>query len=89
MWRIRLNAGIGCYQSVLKFLVFCLLLKIVKIKILTCKAIMLPALICGCESWCLTLKEEHRWRTSENRILRRIFGMNIDICILHQFSSAM
>jgi hypothetical protein len=28
----------------------------------------------GCETWSLTLREEHRWRVSENRVLRRIFG---------------
>jgi hypothetical protein len=27
-----------------------------------------------CETWSLTLKEEHRFRVSENRVLRRIFG---------------
>ena len=28
-----------------------------------------------CETWSLTLKEECRLRVSENRILRRIFGL--------------
>jgi hypothetical protein len=28
----------------------------------------------GCETWCLTLREEHRLRVFENRALRRIFG---------------
>jgi hypothetical protein len=28
----------------------------------------------GCEAWSLTLKEEHRLKVSENRMLRRIFG---------------
>jgi hypothetical protein len=27
----------------------------------------------GCETWSLTLREEHRMRMYENRILRRIF----------------
>jgi hypothetical protein len=27
----------------------------------------------GCETWFLTLREEHRLRVFENRILRRIF----------------
>jgi hypothetical protein len=27
----------------------------------------------GCEAWCLTLREEHRLRMFENRVLRRIF----------------
>jgi hypothetical protein len=28
----------------------------------------------GCETWSLTLREEHRQRVLENRVLRRIFG---------------
>jgi hypothetical protein len=29
----------------------------------------------GCETWSLTLREEHRLRVFENRMLRRIFGL--------------
>jgi hypothetical protein len=32
----------------------------------------------GCETWSLTLREEHRLRVIENRILRRIFGPKRD-----------
>jgi hypothetical protein len=32
----------------------------------------------GCEAWYLTLREEHRLRVFENRILRRIFGPKRD-----------
>jgi hypothetical protein len=28
----------------------------------------------GCETWSLTLREKHRLRVFENRVLRRIFG---------------
>jgi hypothetical protein len=28
----------------------------------------------GCETWSLTLREEHRLRVFENTVLRRIFG---------------
>jgi hypothetical protein len=28
----------------------------------------------GCETWSLTLREEHRLRVFENRLFRRIFG---------------
>jgi hypothetical protein len=30
----------------------------------------------GCETWSLTLREEHRLRVFENVVLRRIFGPN-------------
>jgi hypothetical protein len=32
----------------------------------------------GCEAWSLTLREEHRLRVFENRVLRRIFGPKRD-----------
>jgi len=31
----------------------------------------------GCETWSLTLREERRLRVFENRVLRRIFGPEI------------
>jgi hypothetical protein len=31
----------------------------------------------GCETWSLILREEHRLRMFENRLLRRIFGPKI------------
>jgi hypothetical protein len=32
----------------------------------------------GCETWSLTLREEHRQRVFENRVLWRIFGSKRD-----------
>jgi hypothetical protein len=32
----------------------------------------------GCEPWSLTLREEHRLRVFENRVLRRLFGPKRD-----------
>jgi hypothetical protein len=32
----------------------------------------------GCETWSLTLREEHRLRVFENRVLRTIFGPRRD-----------
>jgi hypothetical protein len=32
----------------------------------------------GCQTWPLTLREEHRFRVYENRMLRRIFGPKRD-----------
>jgi hypothetical protein len=47
-----------------------------KIKIY--KIIILPVVLYGCETWSLTLREEHRLRAFENRVLRRIFGPKRD-----------
>jgi hypothetical protein len=32
----------------------------------------------GCETWSLTIREEHRLRVLENRVLSRIFGPKRD-----------
>jgi hypothetical protein len=50
----------------------CPLSKNVKIRIY--KTIILPVVLYGYESWSVTLREEHRLRVFENRVLRRIFG---------------
>jgi hypothetical protein len=34
----------------------------------------LPVVLYGCETWSLTVREEHKLRVFENRLLRRIFG---------------
>jgi hypothetical protein len=50
--------------------------KNLKIKIF--KTIILPVVLYDCETWSLTLMEEHRVRVSENRVLRKIFGAKRD-----------
>jgi hypothetical protein len=42
------------------------------------QTIILPVVLYGCETWSLTLREEHRLRAFENRVLRRIFGPKRD-----------
>ena len=39
---------------------------------------VLPAVYYGCETWSFTLREVHRLRASENRVLRKIFGPERD-----------
>jgi hypothetical protein len=39
---------------------------------------ILPVVLFGCETWPLILKEEHRLRAFENRVLRKIFGPKTD-----------
>jgi hypothetical protein len=40
--------------------------------------IILPVVLYGCETWSLTLREEHKLRVFEKRMLRRIFGPKRD-----------
>jgi hypothetical protein len=60
-----------CYHSVQNLLSSRLLSKNVKIRIY--KTIILSLVLYGRENLSLTLREEHRLRVFENRVLRRIF----------------
>jgi hypothetical protein len=42
------------------------------------RTIILPVLLCGCETWLLILREELMMRVFKNRALRRIFGPKRD-----------
>jgi hypothetical protein len=68
----RLISGNACYYSVQNLFSSRLISRNLKIKIY--KTVILPVVLYGCETWCLTLREEHRLRVFENRVLRRIFG---------------
>jgi hypothetical protein len=59
-----------------KSFVFRLISKNLKIKIY--KTVILPVVLYGYETWSLTLREEHRLRVFENRVLRKIFGPKRD-----------
>jgi hypothetical protein len=48
------------------------------VKITIYKAIISSVVLYGCETWSLTLREEHRQRVFENRVLRRICGPKRD-----------
>jgi hypothetical protein len=45
--------------------------------------IILHVVLYGCGIWSLTLREEHRLRVFENRVLRRIFVLKRDWRKLH------
>jgi hypothetical protein len=64
----RLNSGNACYHSVQSLLLSRLLPS----------TIILPVVLYGCETWSLTLREEHGLRVFENRVLSRIFGRKRD-----------
>jgi hypothetical protein len=48
------------------------------LKIRIYNTVILPVVLYGCETWSLTLREEHRLRVLEDRVLRRIFGPKRD-----------
>jgi hypothetical protein len=92
----RLNSGHACYHSAQNLLSSRLISKNLKIKIY--KTVILPVVLYWCETWSLTLREKHRLRVFENRVLRKIFGpkreedrswkncimMNFITCIFHR-----
>jgi hypothetical protein len=67
----RLNSGNACYHSVQNLLSSSPLSINVRIGIYI--AIILIVIRYGCETWSPVLREEHRLRVFENRVLRRIF----------------
>ena len=67
----RLRSVNACYHLVQNLLSSRLLSKNLKIKIY--RTIILPAVLYGCETWALTLREERKLRVFENMVLRRIF----------------
>ena len=68
--------GNAYYYSLEKILSSRLLSK--KLIVKTYKTIILPVVLYGCETWSLTLREEHRLRVIENKVLRKIFGAKRD-----------
>ena len=72
----RINMGNACYYSLEKILSSRLLSK--KLKVKTYKTIILPAVLYACETWSFTLREKHRLRVFENKVLRKIFGAKKD-----------
>jgi hypothetical protein len=68
----RSSSGNACYHSVQKLLSSRLLCKHLKIRIYN--IIIFPVFLYGCETWSLTLREEHGQGVFEKRVLRRIFA---------------
>jgi hypothetical protein len=48
------------------------------VKVRIYKTIILPVVLYGCETRSLTVREEHKLRVFQNRVLRRIFGTKRD-----------
>ena len=71
-----INMGNACYYSLEKILSSRLLSK--KLKVKTYKTIILSVVLYGCETWSLTLREEHRLRVFENKVLMKRFGAKRD-----------
>jgi hypothetical protein len=72
----RFNSGKAWFHSVQNLLSPRLLSKNVKMRMQ--KTLILPVVLYECDTWSLTLREEHRLRVFENRVLRRIFRQRKD-----------
>jgi len=51
---------------------------LLNINVKVVKTVILHVVLCGCETWLATLREERRMRVFENRVLGRIFGSKRD-----------
>jgi hypothetical protein len=72
----RLNSG---KLATIRFTVFLSSRQLYRnVKVKKYKIIILPLVSYGYEIWPLTLREEHRLRVFENRVLRRTFGPKRD-----------
>ena len=72
MYTVYIKSRNACCHLVQKILSSGLLPDNLNFKIY--RKIILPVVLCGCETWSLTLREERRLMVFENRVLRRIFG---------------
>jgi hypothetical protein len=70
----RLSSGNACYHSVQSFCLPVCCQENLKMGIYK----TMPVILYGCETWSLTLREEHRLRMFENKVLRKIFGPKRD-----------
>ncbi|KAJ4441838.1 hypothetical protein ANN_11697 [Periplaneta americana] len=79
----RINMGNACYYSVEKLLSSSLLSKNLKVRIY--KTVILPVVLYGCETWTLTLREEHKLRVFENKVQRsaRVVVITEDVQNVH------
>jgi hypothetical protein len=61
--------------AIIQSKIFCLHVSYIKkLQIKVYETVISPTVLYGCETWSLSLREEHRLRVFENRVLRRIFG---------------
>jgi hypothetical protein len=74
---VEINVSVQKCVQVLRSLDFSLP-KAVLLILITFVLSSLLTVLYGCETWSLTLREEHTLRVFENRVLRRIFGPKKD-----------
>jgi hypothetical protein len=70
------KSGNDCYNLVKNLLSSSSLSKNIKMKIHI--TIIWPVVLYGCATWSVTLREEHRLRVFENRVLRMTIGSTRD-----------
>jgi hypothetical protein len=64
--------------ATIRFIVFCLPACFLGWGLKYTRTIILPVVLYGFEIWSFTLRQEHRLRVFDNRVLKRIFGPKRD-----------
>ena len=72
----RSKSGKACYHSLQNPLSSNFLSTSISIKIY--RTLILTVVLYGCKAWSVTLREEHRLKVFENRVLRTIFLLKRD-----------
>jgi hypothetical protein len=73
---VEIMSRINCRMAGTESFLFQFTIENMKLKIQ--RTIILPILSCCGETWSLTLRMEQRLRFNENRMLRKIFGLERD-----------
>jgi hypothetical protein len=68
--RSRLSQGM---LAIIRCRIFVFYLAIQNIKIKIYRTIILPVVLYGCETWSLKLRDKHKLRVLESRVLRKKF----------------
>jgi hypothetical protein len=68
----RLTLGNAYYHALYNLLPLCWLSKKTEIKIQ--RNIILPLVLCGCETWCLTSHDVCRLRVLKSKVLKTVLG---------------
>jgi hypothetical protein len=63
--------------AIIRCRIFCLRASFEKVKIKVYSTLILPVVLYGCAAWSLTLREEHRPKVFENRVLRQIYILGL------------
>jgi hypothetical protein len=64
--------------ATIQFRTFCTLLLSKNVDVKLYESIIFPVVLYGCETWPVTLRDQHTLRVVKKKVLRKVFGHNRD-----------